>query len=64
MFNWLAWMTTRRVQKLEVIWELELDGQILDKEAWQSIGKKRFDQPRYFGAYIPQDKNSHLSWWL
>ncbi len=39
-------------QKLEVIWELEIDGQILDSEAWQSIGKKGFDQPRYFSAYI------------
>jgi len=39
-------------QKAEVIWELELDGQILDSEAWQSIGQKGFDAPRYFSAYI------------
>jgi superfamily II DNA or RNA helicase len=39
-------------QKAEVIWELELDPQILDSEAWQSIGKKGFDAPRYFSAYI------------
>ena len=39
-------------QQTEVIWELELDGQILDSEAWQSIGQKGFDAPRYFSAYI------------
>jgi superfamily II DNA or RNA helicase len=39
-------------QQTQVIWELELDGQILDSEAWQSIGKKGFDEPRYFSAYI------------
>lgn len=39
-------------QQLEVIWELELDTKILDREAWQSIGKSGFDQTRYFSAYI------------
>jgi SNF2-related domain len=39
-------------QPLEVIWELELDTQILDKEAWQSIGTREFDEPRRFGAYL------------
>jgi superfamily II DNA or RNA helicase len=39
-------------QRTEVIWELEVDGQILDSEAWQSIGQKGFDPPRYFSAYI------------
>lgn len=39
-------------QKLEVIWEVELDGEILDSEAWQSIGKRGFDPPRFFSAYL------------
>ncbi|HYV03450.1 MAG TPA: SNF2-related protein, partial [Blastocatellia bacterium] len=39
-------------QRLEVVWELELDRQILDSEAWQSIGKSGFDPPRNFSAYI------------
>ena len=39
-------------QKLEVVWELELDPQILDSEAWQSIGQRGFDQPRHFAAYV------------
>lgn len=39
-------------QPLEVIWELELDTQILDREVWQAIGKKGFDPPKQFGAYI------------
>jgi superfamily II DNA or RNA helicase len=39
-------------EKLEVVWGLEIDTQILDKEAWKSIGRKGFDDPRFFGAYI------------
>jgi len=39
-------------QPLEVVWELELDGEILDREAWASIGKRGFDQARHFSAYI------------
>jgi len=37
---------------LEVIWELELDAQVLDTEAWKPIGSKGFDEPRQFGAYL------------
>lgn len=39
-------------QLLEVVWELELDPEILDREAWQSIGKRGFDSPRHFSAFI------------
>jgi superfamily II DNA or RNA helicase len=39
-------------QQLEVIWEIELDSQVLDGETWQSIGKKGFDPQRFFSAYI------------
>jgi superfamily II DNA or RNA helicase len=39
-------------QPLEVIWELELEKRIIDREAWKSIGKKGFDSPKLFGAYI------------
>ena len=39
-------------QPLEVVWELELDPEILDREAWQSIGKRGFDQARHFSAFI------------
>lgn len=39
-------------QTLEVVWEIELDTEILDGEAWKSIGAKGFDSPRYFGAYM------------
>ena len=38
--------------ELEVIWELELDTEVLDREAWKSIGRKGFDDPRYFAAFI------------
>jgi superfamily II DNA or RNA helicase len=39
-------------QPLEVVWELELDPEILDREAWQSIGKHGFDSARHFSAFI------------
>lgn len=37
---------------LEVIWETELDSQILDAEAWAQIGHNGFDDPRHFAAYF------------
>ena len=39
-------------EPLEVIWEAELDGQILDVEAWARIGQKGFDDSRRFAAYF------------
>jgi len=39
-------------EKLDVVWGLELDMEILDKEAWKSIGKKGFDETRFFSAFI------------
>ncbi len=39
-------------EQVEVIWEAELDGQILDVEAWARIGHKGFDEPRHFAAYF------------
>jgi superfamily II DNA or RNA helicase len=38
--------------KLDVIWGLELDKEILEKDVWKSIGQKGFDDPRFFSAYI------------
>jgi superfamily II DNA or RNA helicase len=38
--------------RLEVVWPLELDTHILDREAWQAIGNKGFDSPRLFGAFV------------
>lgn len=39
-------------QTLEVLWEKELDPQILSGEAWESIATKGFDPPRKFAAYL------------
>jgi superfamily II DNA or RNA helicase len=39
-------------QPLAIIWELELEKKIIDREAWKSIGTKGFDSPRFFGAYV------------
>ena len=37
---------------LEVIWEAELDAQVLDEEAWGKIGCKGFDDPKHFAAFF------------
>ena len=37
---------------LEVVWNLELDTEILGKDVWKSIGQKGFDSRRYFAAYV------------
>lgn len=40
-------------QPLEAVWEVELDRKVYnDEEAWLSIGKRGFDAPRLFGAYL------------
>ncbi len=39
-------------QPLECIWELELGRRVLDQEAWKSLGKRGFDAPRHFSAYL------------
>jgi hypothetical protein len=48
----LACLDDAQGQPLEVVWELELAPEILDREAWQSIGKRGFDNSRHFSAYI------------
>jgi SNF2 family DNA or RNA helicase len=39
-------------EKLSVAWDLELDGSIVSREAWKDIGKKGFDEPRQFAAFL------------
>jgi hypothetical protein len=39
-------------EQLEVIWDLELDKEILGKDSWREIGKKGFDDSRFFSAFI------------
>jgi superfamily II DNA or RNA helicase len=39
-------------QPLEVIWELELDREIVGEDTWRSIGTRGFDPPRLFAAYL------------
>lgn len=39
-------------EPIEVVWRLELDTEILDREAWKSLGDKGFDEPRFFSAYL------------
>jgi hypothetical protein len=39
-------------QPLEVLWERELDREILTGEAWESIAKRGFDESKLFAAYL------------
>jgi superfamily II DNA or RNA helicase len=39
-------------QALEVLWECEVDPEVLEAEAWDDLGAKGFDHPKYFAAYI------------
>ena len=39
-------------EQVEVVWEVELDSVILDGEAWDKLGKRDFDRPEYFAAYL------------
>ena len=39
-------------QSLTVLWDYELDRQILDEEAWADLGAHGFDPPREFSAYL------------
>jgi SNF2 family DNA or RNA helicase len=37
---------------LDVLWELELDAEVLTADAWDVIAQKGFDPPDQFGAYL------------
>ena len=39
-------------QALEVLWEQEIDPEVLSGEAWESIAKRGFDPPKLFSAYL------------
>jgi len=39
-------------EELAVVWETELDRNILDDESWKDIGRKGFDSPQHFAAYL------------
>lgn len=39
-------------EQLSVNWDLELDRTILSEEAWKDIGKRGFDPPRQFAAFL------------
>src|SRR5213594_4283910 len=39
-------------QPLEVLWEREIDPEVLSGEAWESIAKRGFDPPKLFSAYL------------
>lgn len=39
-------------QPLEILWEKEVDPEILTGESWQSLTTRGFDPPRLFSAYL------------
>ena len=39
-------------QPLEVLWDREIDPEVQTGEAWESIAKRGFDQPKLFTAYL------------
>jgi len=39
-------------EQLSVNWDLELDRRILSEEGWKDIGKRGFDPPRQFAAFL------------
>jgi SNF2 family DNA or RNA helicase len=39
-------------QPLEVLWEKEVDPQIVSREAWESIATRGFDPPKVFSTYL------------
>jgi len=39
-------------QQLNVLWETELDGEILGGGDWGAVKDRGFDSPRMFGAYL------------
>lgn len=39
-------------QALEVLWERELDAEVLSGEAWESIAARGFDPAQHFAAYL------------
>src|ERR1035441_826509 len=39
-------------QQLEVLWEKEVDAEVMKGEAWEAIAKRGFDQREVFAAYL------------
>jgi hypothetical protein len=39
-------------QQLEALWEKEVDALVVSDEAWRAVGKKGFDEPRLFSAWL------------
>lgn len=38
--------------ELQIIWELEQDGRVVTKQAWEAIGSKGFDTREYFASFF------------
>jgi hypothetical protein len=38
--------------RLEVLWERELDTDVVNEEAWDAVAQRGFDEPMMFAAYL------------
>lgn len=39
-------------ERLEVLWEREVDAEVLGEASWKQVAEKGFDPPRIFSAYL------------
>jgi ERCC4-related helicase len=39
-------------ERLEVLWDTEIDAKVIDGANWQAIASRGFDEPRLFSAYL------------
>src|SRR5215813_7775739 len=44
-------------EEVEVLWDAELDGSILEDEGWGSVAKLGTDDPHVFSAYLRADRD-------
>lgn len=39
-------------ESLEILWEREIDAQLIGSTSWEAIASKGFDDPKFFSAYL------------
>ena len=39
-------------QNLDVLWDYEVDAEILEEEAWKDLASQGFDDPKFFAAFL------------
>ncbi len=39
-------------QNLDVLWDYEVDAEVLHEEAWKDLARRGFDEPKFFAAFL------------